>query len=77
MIDVDRFKMINDRFGHAVGDAVLAAIGQAIRENTRCSDVSGRIGGDEFMICYSGMCFPMPTMKQAGPSLITAPPTSR
>lgn len=65
MIDVDRFKMINDRFGHAVGDAVLAAIGRAIRENTRCSDVSGRIGGDEFMMLLRDIPSPEIAVKTA------------
>jgi diguanylate cyclase (GGDEF)-like protein len=51
-IDVDDFKNINDNpaFGHAVGDAVLTAIGETMTETLRESDVPGRRGGDEFVI---------------------------
>jgi diguanylate cyclase (GGDEF)-like protein len=48
MIDIDHFKPINDRFGHAVGDAVLMAIGAACRTAVRTEDVIGRLGGEEF-----------------------------
>ena len=48
MIDIDHFKPINDRFGHAVGDAVLMAIGGACRSAVRTDDVIGRLGGEEF-----------------------------
>ena len=48
MIDIDHFKPINDRFGHAVGDAVLMAIGAACRSAVRSDDVIGRLGGEEF-----------------------------
>lgn len=50
MIDVDNFKHINDSLGHAVGDRVLAEIARIIRTNFRVMDVTGRIGGDEFMV---------------------------
>ena len=50
MIDVDKFKLVNDIFGHMVGDHVLALIGRLIRENFKGMDVTGRIGGDEFMV---------------------------
>ena len=50
MIDVDRFKQVNDRFGHAEGDRVLMKIGRIIKKSCRTMDVAGRIGGDEFMI---------------------------
>ncbi|MEK8073552.1 PAS domain S-box protein [Rhodococcoides navarretei] len=46
-VDVDDFKSINDRFGHAVGDRVLAAIGRRVLDNVRAADVACRIGGDE------------------------------
>lgn len=49
-IDLDRFKAINDRHGHAVGDAVLVAVARRIADHLRRSDVFGRIGGDEFVI---------------------------
>ena len=50
MIDVDNFKHINDTLGHAAGDQVLAEIARIIRTNFRVMDVTGRIGGDEFMV---------------------------
>jgi len=48
LIDVDRFKSINDNFGHAVGDRVLAIFAEAARKSMRGSDMIGRFGGDEF-----------------------------
>ena len=48
MIDIDHFKPINDQHGHAVGDAVLMAIGAACRTAVRSNDVIGRLGGEEF-----------------------------
>jgi len=50
MIDVDKFKTINDRFGHAVGDQVLKSVASAIRQAVRLYDVPTRYGGDEFAI---------------------------
>ena len=50
MFDIDNFKLINDCHGHATGDRVLAGIGRLIRNSFRGVDVSGRVGGDEFMI---------------------------
>lgn len=50
MIDVDDFKNINDNFGHAAGDHVLATIGRIIHDNFKGMDLAGRIGGDEFMV---------------------------
>jgi diguanylate cyclase (GGDEF)-like protein len=50
MLDVDRFKAINDTYGHAAGDAVLRAIGDTLRANLRATDILGRIGGEEFAI---------------------------
>lgn len=48
MLDVDHFKPINDRFGHAVGDAVLQAIVRRALDSLRASDQIGRLGGEEF-----------------------------
>ena len=50
MLDLDHFKQINDRYGHAAGDDVLAAVGATIQETVRASDFSGRYGGEEFVI---------------------------
>jgi len=48
MLDVDGFKGINDRRGHAAGDTVLKAIGARLRHRMRATDTAARIGGDEF-----------------------------
>jgi len=50
MMDLDRFKWINDSLGHAAGDTVLEAIVKASQERLRESDVMGRLGGEEFAI---------------------------
>jgi diguanylate cyclase (GGDEF)-like protein len=50
MLDLDDFKRINDRFGHLCGDAVLAAVGQALRDALRTSDIKCRFGGEEFLV---------------------------
>jgi len=54
MFDLDHFKSINDRFGHAVGDDVLRVFAQVVRTGTRASDVSGRLGGEEFATLLPG-----------------------
>lgn len=48
MLDVDAFKLINDRYGHDVGDQVLVLIADTMRHSLRERDVFGRLGGDEF-----------------------------
>jgi diguanylate cyclase (GGDEF)-like protein len=55
MIDIDKFKQINDTHGHAVGDRVLAEIAHACREHVRSDDIVGRYGGDEFIIISVGI----------------------
>lgn len=50
MIDLDRFKEVNDTFGHQVGDTVLVSIADILRRNARETDVLGRWGGEEFLL---------------------------
>lgn len=55
-IDLNKFKAINDNYGHAIGDAVLARTAAVLREQCREQDLVGRLGGDEFVIlshCFS------------------------
>lgn len=54
MIDLDHFKSVNDRFGHAVGDFVLRSFGQRIAQNLRSEDMFARIGGEEFLLAMPG-----------------------
>ena len=49
MMDLDRFKLVNDTHGHLMGSHVLAEVGRLIRESIRVVDVSGRFGGEEFV----------------------------
>jgi diguanylate cyclase len=53
-IDLDRFKRVNDRFGHAVGDSVLAKSAERIRRRLRDNDLIARFGGDEFVVMIHG-----------------------
>ncbi|MEX5689775.1 GGDEF domain-containing protein, partial [Pseudomonas silesiensis] len=50
LIDIDHFKVINDTYGHLMGDTVLQSISEALIENLRDSDLIGRCGGDEFCV---------------------------
>ena len=50
LFDVDRFKQVNDTFGHDVGDRVLVKVAEAIRNSFRSQDYVCRIGGDEFAV---------------------------
>jgi two-component system, cell cycle response regulator len=49
IIDIDHFKAVNDRHGHAEGDRVLASVAHALREHMRAEDQLGRLGGEEFL----------------------------
>ena len=50
LVDLDHFKSINDRFGHAVGDKVLQIFARTVRAGLRQTDLVGRLGGEEFTV---------------------------
>ncbi len=54
-LDLDNFKVLNDRAGHGAGDQVLRSFAQILRQNTRGDDVAARIGGDEFVVWIDGI----------------------
>jgi len=54
LLDLDRFKLINDSFGHLVGDRVLAEVAAVLRKATRQGDIIGRYGGEEFVAFLPG-----------------------
>ena len=54
LFDLDYFKSINDRFGHATGDEVLRLFGRVVRASTRVDDIIGRFGGEEFVAIVPG-----------------------
>jgi diguanylate cyclase (GGDEF)-like protein len=54
LFDIDLFKDINDRFGHAAGDEVLEEVGNIVRGELRSIDIAGRLGGDEFCFLVPG-----------------------
>lgn len=54
-LDLDRFKEVNDQFGHASGDQVLCRVAHVLRSETRSNDTVARVGGDEFVLILSGM----------------------
>ena len=54
LIDIDRFKQVNDQLGHHCGDQVIVFLAELLRACTRDQDVSGRYGGDEFVVLLSG-----------------------
>lgn len=55
VIDLDRFKEVNDLYGHPTGDKLLAAVGERIRAGTRSNDTIARLGGDEFAVIQRGI----------------------
>ena len=60
LLDIDNFKVINDRYGHDAGDAVLKTTAQALREHVRQQDRLGRLGGEEFGVLFTDV-----TLQQA------------
>ncbi|MBE0603466.1 MAG: diguanylate cyclase [Deltaproteobacteria bacterium] len=50
MFDIDKFKQINDTYGHAIGDVVIRKVAEITKKHTRSSDLVGRYGGDEFLV---------------------------
>lgn len=55
LLDADHFKVVNDTYGHAVGDRCLEAIARHLKWNLRSEDVAGRIGGEEFAVLIAGV----------------------
>jgi diguanylate cyclase len=58
LIDIDHFKLFNDRFGHLMGDTVLRLISVALRQSIKGQDFAARYGGEEFAMILSGMDLP-------------------
>jgi diguanylate cyclase (GGDEF)-like protein len=57
-LDLDKFKPVNDRYGHPVGDALLKAVAGRLTRMLRATDTAARLGGDEFVIIQTGIAHP-------------------
>ena len=55
MLDIDRFKLINDTWGHDVGDDVITQLGNVLAEKFVNNEIVGRFGGDEFIVFIKGL----------------------
>jgi diguanylate cyclase (GGDEF)-like protein len=64
-LDLDDFKAVNDRFGHATGDALLSAVGRRLAETLRPSDTPARFGGDEFVVLLLDVATPQDALSVA------------
>jgi diguanylate cyclase (GGDEF)-like protein len=65
-VDLDHFKVINDTFGHAIGDAVLCIVADRLRGAVRTTDTVARIGGDEFAVLLDAVADPADAQRLAG-----------
>jgi two-component system CheB/CheR fusion protein len=70
MLDVDKFKSINDTFGHHAGDAVLQTTAQRLVETVRASDTVIRLGGDEFLVLLATL--PGPQVAESVAAIIVS-----
>ena len=61
MVDIDHFKLINDQFGHLVGDEALCVVSRTLESHKRSTDYAGRWGGEEFLLVL-----PAATIQDAG-----------
>lgn len=82
LIDIDHFKGINDRYGHAAGDSVLRIVGTAMRSSLRTYDLIARYGGDEFAVLCCGcehreIDIPMQRLRTAVQRLASEPGAPR
>lgn len=63
LVDVDHFKAVNDSYGHAVGDAVLVAVGRELAAVTQAGETAARLGGEEFVLLLPGIAAPEATRR--------------
>ncbi len=61
IVDIDKFKAVNDSFGHSVGDVILRTVAACLREHFRHDDIKGRFGGDEFVLMLRNVAAPVAT----------------